>query len=113
MIDSETFINSYERHHQSPVSPIDLARAITPRWMQTIHDFDALEIHPCMVIGHDSMDNEIVEQCDPDAAHFWTVYGHLRTGGVDAFEDFATEAEAVAFHNRLISVYPHLAKREG
>jgi hypothetical protein len=28
---------------------------------------------------------------------------------VDAFEDFPTEAEALAFHDRLISVYPHLA----
>ena len=76
-------------------------------------DFDALEIHPCMVVGHDSMGGQIVEQCEPKDAQFWTVYGHFRTGGVDAFEDFATEAEAIAFHDRLVAIYPHLAAREG
>ena len=76
--------------------------------MLRIGDFDALEIHPCIVIGKDSLNKEIVEQCEPEDAHFWTVYGHLRTGGVDAFEDFATEAEAVAFRDRLIADYPHL-----
>jgi hypothetical protein len=91
------------------VSPIDKAKALTPRWMLNIRDFDALEIHPCAVIGNDSMDNPIVEQCDRKDAQFWCVFGHLRTGGVDGFEDFATEAEAVAFHDRLIAVYPHLA----
>jgi hypothetical protein len=98
---------------KSPISPIDLAKAITPRWMQNIHDFDALEIHPCMVVGHDGMGSDIVEQCEPGDAHFWTVFGHFRTGGVDDFEDFATEAEAVAFHDRLIPIYPHLADCEG
>jgi hypothetical protein len=92
------------------VSPIDAARALTPRWMRNIRDFDALEIHPCLVIGNDSLNNQIVEQCETTEAHFWTVYVHLRTGGVDAFEDFSTEAEADAFHDQLIAVYPHLAK---
>ena len=96
-----------------PVSPIEAAKALTPHWMQNIRDFDALEIHPCAVIRHDSMANEIVEQCAPEDAHFWTVYGHLRSGGVDAFEDFATEAEALAFHDRVIAAYPHLANRGG
>jgi hypothetical protein len=41
------------------------------------------------------------------------VYGHFRAGGVDDFEDFATEAEAVAFHDRLIAAWPHLAGPEG
>ena len=53
-----------------PVSSIDAAKAVTPRWMQNIRDFDALEIHPCTVIGNDSMDNPIVEQCEPEDAHF-------------------------------------------
>ena len=59
--------------------------------------------------------NEIVEPCDatPEEAAFWTVYGHFRTGGVDAIKDFATEAEALAFHDRLIAAWPHLAEREG
>jgi hypothetical protein len=95
------------------VSPIDGTKALTTRWMQNIRDFDALEIQPCTVVGHDSMDTEIVEPCEPEDAHFWTVYGHLRTGGVDAFEDFSTEAEALAFYRRVIAAYPHLAGQEG
>ena len=33
--------------------------------------------------------------------------------GVDALEDFATEVEAVTFHDRLIAAWPHLAGQEG
>ena len=95
------------------VSPIDAAKALTPRWMRDIRDFDALEIHPCAVIGNDNTDNLIVEQCAPEDAQFWCVFGHLRSGGLDDFEDFATEAEAIAFHDRVIAAYPHLAAREG
>ena len=95
------------------ISPLDLAKAVTPRWMQNIRDFDGLEIQPCFVVARDAEGMEIVEPCEPEDAHFWTVYGHFRTGGVDAFEDFATEAEASAFHDRLISIYPHLAGKEG
>jgi hypothetical protein len=94
------------------ISPIDAANAITPDWMRNIHDFDALEIQPCAVVGHDSMDTEIVEPCEPEDASFWTVYGHYRSGGVNAFQDFPTEAEARAFHDRLVSVFPHLAPQE-
>ena len=95
---------------QTPVSPVEAAKNLTPRWMLNIRGFDALEIHPCVVVGRDSLDNPIVEQCDPEDAHFWSVFGHLRTGGVDDFEDFATEVEATAFRDRLIAAYPHLAE---
>ena len=96
------------------ISPIDKANALTPAWMRNIRDFDGLEIQPCAVIERCQDGTEIVEPCDdPADAAFWTVYGHCRTGGVDAFEDFATEAEALAFHDRLIAAYPHLADREG
>jgi hypothetical protein len=76
----------------APVSPIDAAKALTLRWMLNIQDYDALEIHPCTVVGNDSIGNDIVEQCEPEDAQFWTVFGHLRTGGSDEFQDFATEA---------------------
>ena len=92
------------------ISPIDLAKALTPTWMRNIRDFDALEIQPCAVIGRCEDGTEIVEPCEAADAHFWTVYGHLRTGGVDAFEDFPTKAEALAFHDQLVSAYPHLAE---
>ena len=97
------------------ISPIDAAKAVTPTWMWRIREFDALEIAPCRVVGRDGLGNEIVEPCDgaPEEAAFWTVYGHLRTGGVDAIEDFPTEAEAVLFHDQLIAAYPHLAGAEG
>ena len=39
------------------ISFIDAARAVSPRWLLKIWEFDALEIHPCTVIGNDSMDN--------------------------------------------------------
>jgi len=94
-----------------PVSPIDTAKARTS-WVLRIWDFDALEIHPCTLTGNDGLDNPIVEQCEPEDSHCWCVFGHLCTGGLDDFEDFATEAEAVAFHDRLIATYPHLADEE-
>ena len=96
------------------ISPIDLAKALTPHWMRNIEEFNGLEIAPCRVVGHDRFDNAIVEPCDdaPEQAAFWTVYGHYRTGGVDAFEDFPTEAEARAFHDQVVSVYPHLAAQD-
>ena len=94
-----------------PASPIDPAKALTPRWMLNIQGFDALEIQPCVVVGHGSLNDEIVEQCEPKDAHFWCVFGHYRTGGVDDFEDFASEAEAIAFRDFLLTAYPHLVYR--
>ena len=76
--------------------------------MRTITDFDAPEIHPCAVIERDSNGTEFIEQCEPEEAHFWTVYGHCRTGGLDAFEDFPTEAEAIIFHDRLLATFANL-----
>jgi hypothetical protein len=95
------------------ISPIDAARAVTPHWLLRIGEFDALEIHPCAVVGHDNMGADILAPCEPEEAHVWTVYGHYRTGGTDDFADFAAEADAIAFHDRLISIYPHLAGEEG
>ena len=92
------------------ISPIDAANALTPHWMRTIQEFDALEIHPCAVIGRDSSGTEFVEQCEPEEAQFWTVYGHYRTGGLDAFEDCSTKPEATAFYERLLGVFPHLTE---
>jgi hypothetical protein len=83
------------------------------QWMRNIYHYDALEIHPCAVIGRDLFRRDIVEQCEPKEAHVWTVYGHLRNGGVHDFEDFPTEADAIAFHDRLIGIWPHLAGPEG
>jgi hypothetical protein len=82
--------------------------AIMTTTTPSFNEFDALEIQPCTVVGHGGMNEELVEPCEPEDAAFWTVYGHFRTGGVDAIEDFPSEAEAVAFRDRLIAAYPHL-----
>jgi hypothetical protein len=93
-----------------PTNPITAAFNATPRWMLSIRDFDEIEVHPCCVVGFaDGLD--IVETCDREDAHFWSVYGHYRTGGLDCFEDFGTEAEADAFAEQLRHTYPHLAGR--
>lgn len=86
-----------------------------PHWEQVVHECDGLEIQPCRVVHRDdpygSGDvREYVEPCERDKAEFWTVYGHYRAGGVDAFEDFPGEAQAMAFRDRLIAAYPHLGK---
>ncbi len=96
----------------SELDPCALAMALTPQWMLRIREFDDLEIQPCMVVDvTNGVEN--VEPCEPQDAHFWTVYGHWVTGGVDAFEDFATEAEARAFTQRLRDCYPHLRGTSG
>ena len=99
--------------------PIAKAIAANRWWVDLMDYFDALEIHPIRDTSwndaeqgprpFDSEDNETwCEPCAPEEAHFWSIYGHLRTGGVDYFEDFATEAEARALAQRLLSLYPHL-----
>jgi hypothetical protein len=90
------------------ISPVGVGNVLD--WIRNIREFDALEIHPCAVVGRDSEGIEHVEPCTPREAQFWTVYGHYRTGGVDAFDDFPTQAEADAFNDRLIAAYPHLAR---
>lgn len=91
-----------------------------PRWISTIFECDALEIWPVCDLNWDderqgsrpfepSGDNDSwCETCDRDKAHFWSVFGHLKTGGLTCFEDFATEAEATAFADKLYRGYPHL-----
>jgi len=40
-------------------------------------------------------------------------YGHYHNGGVNDFADFPTEAEARAFHDQLLSLFPHLGGQDG
>jgi len=89
------------------MNPIEAAKAITPFWMNDIHACDGLEIHPCRT---ESVEGEtaFVEPCAPGEAEFWSVYGHLKQGGVSCFEDFAAVAEARAFAERLLAAWPHL-----
>jgi hypothetical protein len=91
---------------KTQTDPITAAFTLTPEWMLAIRDFDGLEISPCCVVI--SLGQECIETCEPDAAHFWTVYGHCREGGVSAFEDFPTPQAARSFAVRLLETYPHL-----
>jgi len=88
--------------------PIKLARAVTPWWMMEIASFDGLELHPVQELTDERDGSQYCEQCDPDAAHFWSVYGHLKEGGVLCLEDFASEAEGRAFAKTLLDTYPNL-----
>src|ERR1700733_15424575 len=92
----------------TPSNPVEAAFAVTPSWILAIGNFDAIEVHPCCVVGLSDR-QEIVETCAREDAHFWSVYGHCVTGGLECFEDFSTEAEAEAFAARLRRTYQHLA----
>jgi hypothetical protein len=89
------------------MNPIEQAKALTPFWMRDIHQFDGLEIHPCRT-EHAQGGTSFIEQCEPETAEFWSVYGHCRSGGVLCFEDFPTKEQAHAFATRLLDAWPHL-----
>jgi hypothetical protein len=93
-----------------------------PTWLSTIFQCDALEIWPVCDLDWDDTrqgprpfdpngDNDAwCETCDRDKAHFWSVFGHFKAGGMTCFEDFATEAEAIDFAEKLYRGYPHLSR---
>ena len=93
-----------------------------PDWFHTIFQCDALEIWPVCDLKWDDEtqgprpfdptgDNASwCETCNQDKAHFWSVFGHLKTGGLTCLEDFATEAEAIAFAEKLYQNCPHLSR---
>ena len=91
-------------------SPIQLAKAATPFWFETIHGYDGLELAP--VAEYEDKDGfKFCERVDdPREAQFWSVYGHLPEGGVECLEDFPTEQEATAFAEHLLSLFPNLRK---
>lgn len=66
--------------------------------------YDGLEIYPCRDVS-DSGDESEIEQCEPPQAQFWTVYGHLKAGGLEALHDSPTEqdAESIAGIYRRLS----------
>jgi len=71
------------------------AGGLEPSWQL----FDDFEIHPCRT------DDDATEQCEPEEAQFWTVYGHMKTGGIDALHDSPTEADAY----RILDIYKRLS----
>ena len=80
-----------------------------PWWMREIARCDGLEVHPVWDTQRDEDTDETwCEVCKPEQAHFWSVYGHLKEGGVTCLEDFPTEQEALAFAEQLLQACPHL-----
>lgn len=73
-----------------------------------IHAFDGLEIHPVRELTDETDGTRYCEQCTPQEAQFWSVYGHLREGGVLCLEDFETEAAARRYAHNLLADWPHL-----
>lgn len=88
-------------------SPIDEAKAATPWWFFTIQHYDGLEVHPVQDV-EEANGVTYCEQCEPEEADFWSVYGHLKTGGVECLDDFPDRAKALAFAKQLLAAYPHL-----
>jgi hypothetical protein len=87
-----------------------------PCWRRDIYLFDGLEIHPVKeypVHVHTQDSNAgrqtFCEPCEPHEADFWSVYGHLVTGGIECFADFSTLEAAEDFTRELRITYPHLA----
>lgn len=54
--------------------------------------FDAVEVMPVYEDREEGWCEPVPDA--PHSATFWTVYGHLRTGGVEALIDCADEASA-------------------
>jgi hypothetical protein len=67
-------------------------------------EFDNYEIGPCALLNRS--DTTLVDRCeanDPDIA-FWSVYGHLRTGGLECISDHETFEEAWDYMKTLPSM---------
>ena len=87
---------------------IQQAMLSVPFWMQRIQEFDGLEVQP--VREEHSGSGSFCEPCEPHEAHFWSVYGHCKTGGVECFDDFQSPEAARQFAAQLLDTYPHLRK---
>ena len=59
--------------------------------------FDALELHACIEL-EDPSGEKFIEQADDERnSTMFSVYGHLKTGGIFCLEDFATHDAALAW----------------
>ena len=79
-----------------------------PHWREEISACDGLEIHPVHVVEIGEDGTAYCEQCEPEQARFWSVFGHLRSGGVLCFGDFASASEARHFAHALLDEWPKL-----
>ncbi len=65
---------------------IDAPFTVCPQW-------NGIEVHPCKEYP-DGKGASFVEQCEPEEADFWSVYLHLKAGGLECVADLPTEALA-------------------
>lgn len=70
--------------------------------------YDGVEMAPCRIVndpGPEFNPNTSVERienpCDYDKIAFWSVYLHMKTGGVECVADFKTETEANELYELL------------
>lgn len=68
---------------------------MTELYHEQVGPFDGFEIHPCRIFS--SGDHELVEQCDTEEAEFWSVYIHLKEGGLSCIADCNSREEAEKF----------------
>ena len=68
--------------------------------------FNGFEIHPCRRVCEDQHGQVTLEQCDEDdpAISVWSVYGHLREGGLECLADFENNSLAEDFYDQIIKV---------
>lgn len=57
------------------------------------NNVDAIEIHPCATYTDNGGVN-FTEQCGPDEAQFYSVFFHLKTGGLCCIADCADSGTA-------------------
>ncbi|ARC95076.1 hypothetical protein B6A42_27035 (plasmid) [Vibrio coralliilyticus] len=88
---------------QFPCSWNCLPASRTPDWKE----YDAIEMMPCTDDSADldetCLTSHLLSEVDEDRLHVdgekivcWTVFGHLRTGGIEDLHDCETEEQAKA-----------------
>lgn len=67
------------------------------RGLRSMRRFDALELHACVEF-EDARGEKFIEQADEERSPtMFSVYGHLKTGGIFCLEDFAIHEAALAW----------------
>ncbi|CTQ45713.1 hypothetical protein [Roseibium aggregatum] len=57
--------------------------------------YDTLELNCVRDVSEEDQEGTQFEPCEPEDAELWSVYLHLKAGGVDALTDCRTREEAV------------------
>lgn len=68
---------------------------------EELRRYDALEVNACRDVSEEEDEGTWYEKCDPADAEIWSVYLHLKTGGVDCLTDCATRERATDIANHL------------